>query len=274
MVSYDRDYWDDAGPAINVCGELFDTPRLISTIEQHGVDVIVHTAAISHPDLSLDMPIATFMANVTGTVHLFEAARMAGVRRVVSFSSSSVYGHTDGTAGADTLLRPLTPYGVTKVSTELLGDVYSRIYSVEVISLRLTWVYGPGNRMQEIVRDMFTAARRRDTYRLDQGGEHPLPLIYVDDAAEGAVSAVLTEGSASGAYNVAGPELPTLGEVAARVKRLRPHANFEIGGGFLPLHRIGTLEVDSTREDLGFVPAWPLDRGLAVYADWLDQNDY
>ena len=72
-------------------------PRLVRTLEEHGVERIVHTAAMSHPELSIDLPVTTFAANVDGTVHLLEAARLAGVHRVVNFSSHCSYGHIEPT---------------------------------------------------------------------------------------------------------------------------------------------------------------------------------
>src|SRR5215203_4098166 len=90
VVSYNRDFAEggDDGVVL-VQGELFDVPRLQHAIHAHEVKRIVHTAAMSHPDLSLDFPIATFHANVEGTLHLFEAARATGVRRIVYFSSET-----------------------------------------------------------------------------------------------------------------------------------------------------------------------------------------
>jgi UDP-glucose 4-epimerase len=86
VVSYDRDYSVASDPSvIGVQGELFDIPRLMHVLQQHEVDAIVHTAAMSHPTLSLEFPVGTFAANVEGTLGVLEAARMAGVRRVVNF---------------------------------------------------------------------------------------------------------------------------------------------------------------------------------------------
>jgi UDP-glucose 4-epimerase len=87
VASYNRDFAPVEDGVALVQGERFDVPRLVWVLKEHGIEQIVHTAAISHPTLSLEFPIAMFAANVDGTVALLEAARLAGVKRVVNFSS-------------------------------------------------------------------------------------------------------------------------------------------------------------------------------------------
>src|SRR4051812_29301982 len=96
VVSYNRDFAVSEHPEVAVeQGELFDIPKLVRTLSAHGVDRIIHTAAMSHPEISIDLPVTTFASNVDGTLKLFEAARMAGVQRIVSFSSECAYGDQD-----------------------------------------------------------------------------------------------------------------------------------------------------------------------------------
>ena len=274
VVRYDRDHFEPDGGAGQAQGELYDVPRLLAVMEEHEIGAIVHTAAISHPDVSVAMPVATFEANVTGTVALYEAARLSGsVGRLVNLSSSSVYGHAEGDVREDRALRPITPYGVTKVATDLLGGVYRDLYGLEVVSIRLTWVYGPGNRMPEHVRDLARAALKGEPYRLAAGADHPLPLVHVEDAAAGIAAALLAPRVPEPAYNVCGPASPTLGEVAERVRALVPNADIDVGPGDLPLHRLGPIDTTAATRDLGYRAEWPLDRGLPDYVDWLREHD-
>src|SRR6266545_765387 len=172
VISYNRDVTTDADGAQMVQGELFDVPRLVRVLKEHGIGQIVHTAAMSHPTLSLDFPLATFAANVEGTLSLLEAARLAGVRRVVNFSSETVYGATAGPLTEEVPVKPSTPYAVTKVTTEWLGKVYSDRYGLDVVSLRIAQVYGPGNRMPEVLGDMLKALTQMGTFELAQGSDH------------------------------------------------------------------------------------------------------
>src|SRR5690242_2223457 len=94
VVSYNRDYAEPPDPLVTcVQGELFDIPALVRTIEEHAVTAIIHTAAMSDPSVSIELPVTAFASNVDGSLKLFEAARMTSVRRIVNFSSECAYGH-------------------------------------------------------------------------------------------------------------------------------------------------------------------------------------
>lgn len=281
VVTYDRDWWPGERGVTATHGELQDATRLARVIEEEGVGRIIHTASISHPDVSVQMPAATFYANAMGTVEVYEAARLAGVRRVVNFSSSSVYGFVDGTVTEDHVLDPTTPYGVSKIAGDLLGKVYRQLYDFDVLSLRVHWVYGPGQRMQEYTHDLLRAALDGRPFRLEHGADHPLPMVFVRDVARAAILAAdaPAEAITQPAYNVSGPEWPSLGDLAARVTALVPGADLHVGPGDLPLdqlgdHRIGSVDLQAAARDLGYRPAWDLERGLSEYAEWLRVNEY
>lgn len=279
VISYNRDFSFDPREGVTaVQGELFDIPRLVATMRDHGVDRVVHTAAMSHPGLSIDLPLTTFAANVDGTVHLLEAARMAGVKRIVNFSSECSYGHQDGEGllDEDTRQHPLTPYGVTKVATELLGGVYNDLYDLDVISLRVTEIYGPGLRMPEVLRDMLVAAVRGGRFELSPGGDHRFQFVHVDDVARAALLAGRAEGPfARIAYNISGGEQVSLKELAERIRERFPKVEIELGDGFIPAwDRQPEWDISAAERDLGYAPAYDLDRGISEYSEWLGRHDY
>lgn len=275
VVSYNRDFSSSTDPAVvAVQGELFDIPRLVSTIEQHGVERILHTAAMSHPELSIDLPLTTFAANVQGTLSVFEAARMTGVRRIVNFSSECAYGDQEAAkVREDAPLRPTTPYGVTKVATELLGDVYTNRYGVDVVSLRITEVYGPGNPMPEVLRDMIAAALRGRPFRLLHGGDHRFQFVHVDDVTTAAIAAARVDGHAQAVYNITGGRQVSLFEAADLVRAAVPGAVIDVGPGHIPtLDRQGPYDLSAARRDLGYEPRWKLEDGVRAYATWLTDH--
>jgi nucleoside-diphosphate-sugar epimerase len=275
VVSYNRDYAESRANGVAlVQGELYDIPRLLHTIREHAVERIVHTAAMSHPDLSIDFPIATFQANVEGTVNLFEAARLAGVHRIVYFSSETVYGHVEGPVREDAGLHPTTPYGVTKVTGELLADVYNSLYGTDVISLRLSEVYGPGNKMPTALRDMLVAAVRGRSFRMPDGGDHRFQFIHVDDVARAVCCALDASTPAQRVFNVTGGSQVTLFDAVSIVRDAVPGADIEVGPGFWHLDRQGEWDISAAERELGYRPQVALATGIASYAEWLREHPY
>ena len=274
VVSYNRDYSELATRNVaSVQGELFDIPRLVKTMRDHEIAGIIHTAAMSHPDLSIELPLTTVSANIDGTVHLLEACRLAGVQRVVNFSSETVYGHIDGLVTEASPLSPTTPYGVTKVATELFGKVYSDLYGMQVLSLRVSEVYGPGNRMPQILRDMTKATLRRGHFALPAGGNHGFHFIHVTDVARAAVLAVDARHPHGYVFNICGGPQVTMRQAAEIVRRLLPQATIEIGPGHWHLDRQGPWSMESAERELGYRPAVTLAEGLAAYVDWLGTHE-
>ncbi len=275
IVSYDRDFSEARADGVTfVQGELFDAPRLLRVIGEHEVARIVHTAAMSHPDLSTDFPVATFHANVEGTLQIFEAARLSGVGRIVSFSSETVYGHVDGAVREGSALHPTTPYGVTKVTVELLADVYNRLYDCDIVSLRVSEVYGPGNKMPTALRDMLIAAVNGEPFRMTDGGDHRFHFIHVEDVARATLCALDRARGEHAVFNVNGGPQVSLREAAEHVRRAVPGADIELGPGFWHLDRQGEWDTRLAARELGYSPAIPLADGIAAYADWLREHPY
>jgi UDP-glucose 4-epimerase len=277
VVSYNRDFSADERDGLTVVqGELFDIPRLIETLRRYNVDRIIHTAGQSHPGVSIELPWTTFKANAEGTLAVYEAARATGVRRVVNFSSECALGNTPLGAKAteNVTPSPTTPYGVTKVAGELFGTVYNSLYDMEVVSLRVTEVYGPGLWMPSLLGDMIRAGLRGDPFVLETGGEHPFQFVYVDDVATAARLAATSTTLSQPVYNVSGGRQVTVAETARLLEQHIPGSRYAIGPGLLPnWDSQGPYDLTASRRDLGYTPAWSLELGIVKQIDWL-RNDH
>ncbi|MBC8078029.1 MAG: NAD-dependent epimerase/dehydratase family protein [Chloroflexales bacterium] len=109
-----------------------------------GVDYVFHLAALISVVQSVEQPLLTHAINVNGTLGLLEAARAAGVRRLVQVSSAAIYGDPAQVPTPEaTPPEPLSPYGLTKHIAEEYGQLYSRLYGLECVALRFFNVYGP-----------------------------------------------------------------------------------------------------------------------------------
>lgn len=277
VVSYNRDYSVSPHPkVVAVQGELFDIPKLTRTLREHDVGAIIHTAAQSHPEISIDLPVTTFAANVDGTLAVFEAARLSpSTRRIVNVSSECAYGNQDETTmvteSASTL--PNTPYGVTKVTGELLGRVYREIYQMDVVSLRVTEIYGPGLRMPEVLKEMLCAAVRGNPFRLDVGASHRFQFVHVCDVARATILALAKSSLPQYVYNISGGVQLTLAEAADLIRSRFPDADITIGPGHLSgWDRQGPFDICAAEKDFDYKPSVSITEGITSYSAWLADN--
>jgi len=278
VVSYNRDHSVPTHRGVTaVQGELFDLPRLVRACDEHGADHIIHTAAQSHPEISIELPMSTFAANVDGTLAVFEAARMCPTPpRIVNLSSECAYGDLDESAPVTESARtlPNTPYGVTKVAGELLGRVYSTRYGVDIVSLRVTELYGPGLKLPEVLREMVVAAVRGVPFRLDSGGSHRFQFVHVTDVARAVVLAMAKPQLPQYVYNVSGGVQVTLADVVALVKGMFPTCSLDVGPGHLSgWDHQGPFDISPAASDFGYEPQVGLAEGIEAYATWLTDHD-
>lgn len=109
-----------------------------------GIDYVFHQAALGSVPRSVNNPIATHLVNTSGFINLLIAARDAKVKRVIYASSSSVYGDSEELPKVEEIIgNPLSPYAVSKLTNELYGEVFAKIYRMEIIGLRYFNVFGP-----------------------------------------------------------------------------------------------------------------------------------
>ena len=128
-----------------VRGDLRDASWVTKAVA--GVNIIFHEGAFVSVPESMEKPQECFDVNVTGTSILFEAARKAGVQRVVIASSAAVYGDSeDMPLVEDSQLKQLSPYASSKRIDEMYAELYTRSFGLEVVALRYFNVYGPRQR--------------------------------------------------------------------------------------------------------------------------------
>lgn len=173
-------------------GDLRDTDCLYRAVAD--IDIVFHEAAfVSVPQSMLD-PLPCFEINQRGTEFLLEAARKAGVGRVVLASSAAVYGDSqDLPLMEETVLYPQSPYAVSKRVDELYAQLYTRSFGLDVVALRYFNVYGPRQRPDS----MYAAAVPIFTRRLLDGkpvtiygdGGQTRDLVYVGDVVRANIAA-------------------------------------------------------------------------------------
>ena len=255
-------------------GDVADAETVAKAVK--GVEVVFHLAAHRAVFRSVEHPLTTDTVNVHGTLNVLKASADSGVRRVVSASSSSVYG---GAAKMptpeDEPLWPRSPYAVTKLAGEHYCRVFSELFGLETVSLRYFNVFGPRQRPDSAyaaVIPLFMEALRSGAPPTVHGdGRQSRAFVYVADAvAANLAAATAPAASCRGqAYNVAGRRSVDLLELLAI-----------LGGIFgtepRPVHvaprpgdvRHTSADVSAAARGLGFEPEVDLEEGLRRTVEW------
>jgi nucleoside-diphosphate-sugar epimerase len=279
VVSYDhRVREDDRRTHVDyVQGDLNDLPNLLETLTRFKVEAIIHTAAISHPYFSREIPYQTVVTNALGSTTVFEAARLKGIQHVVNFSSECAYGNNVelGLINEDAPLDPTTPYGATKVFTEKLAAVYNQLYGMKIVSLRPGWIYGPGQFMQCYLKTLLRNAIDGTPTREDSGRDYRFQYVHVTDVARASLLALQADATGHVVFNITGGDQRSYLEVADLVTARFPAADIEIGPGTIDvLDRNARFDLTRAKTELGYVPLVSLEEGIANYSEWLRTHAY
>ncbi len=153
----------------------------------HGAEVVYHLAAMISVPRSMEDPIGAYRSNVLGSLHVLEAARREGVRRVVLSSSCAVYGDAAGPVSEATSPRPQSPYAASKLAMEDLASLYHNLYGLETVCLRYFNVYGPrqdpASPYSAVIPIFIRAMLDGVAPQVHGDGGQSRDFVYVDDVA-------------------------------------------------------------------------------------------
>jgi UDP-N-acetylglucosamine 4-epimerase len=251
-----------------------------------GAELVLHQAALGSVPRSIEAPLESNAANVTGHLALLEAARQAGIRRFVYASSSSIYGDSEALPKRELDLgRPLSPYAVTKLANELYAGVYGELHAMETVGLRYFNVFGPRQDPEgayaAVIPRWVAAMIRGERVLIHGTGETSRDFCHVANVVQAnLLAATVTSGKAlNTAYNVAAGQRTTLAELfgllrdrlLARHPRLAAHppehGPFRSGD---VLHSLA--DIGKARSLLGYEPTHGIERGLDESLDWYERN--
>lgn len=273
VVPIDREPRAKDGRPVRIC-DVNDAHRLHALALERRLMGIVHCGAFSGPMVARDNPSSMVRVNIVGTANILELARVHRVPRVVFCSSASVYGDTPaGPVPEDVPLAPTSLYGASKVASEQLVSCYARQYDVDGVSVRLSWVYGPGRTTDCVIRTMIEDAQARRPTRMAFGKDFHRQFIYIEDAIDALVAALDAPKLPRRVYTVTGGSYVTLADVAEIVGRVLPQADIRLESGADPQDdRQQQFDISAAARDLGYQPSVSLEEGVRRYAEWLAQN--
>ncbi len=233
-----------------------------------GVEVIFHQAAMRSVPQSVADPLGTNASNVTGTLHVLDAARRGGVRRVVYASSSSVYGERLDLPKRETQApAPISPYGVSKLAGEQYAAVWNRLYGIETVGLRYFNVFGPrqdpASEYAAVIPRFILAALEGRPVEIHGDGQQSRDFTDVDNVVEANVLAADAEAAAGEVFNVGCGGRISLLDIVGQLEALlglpvqRRHTDARVGDV-----RHSEADIDKARRLLGFAPKIQFEAGL------------
>ena len=265
--------------------DITSLEHVSQAIRQFGVKAVVHAAVRSEKG-NTTLYQATHV-NVTGTINVLEAAHRAEIKRIIFISSEAVYqGMPDALPYKEEERLFLTADRFipgTKKAAEILCHMYAGNCSLEVISARLTRVYGPLYRgIRNLAGHMVEQAARGLPINLgNQDPNEAHDILYAKDAAGGIIRLLNKPVLAHRIYNLGSGRLTTLKEFAAAIKTSLPEAEIHLGDGAGPLVSTKTpmdinncVDISRIRDETGFTPEFDCYRGVEHYLLWARQGIY
>ena len=265
--------WHAHGEIETVKGDLLDTKAVRKALA--GCDAIAHLAAAADVGEVKEDPEGSERLNARGTLAVLEAARQAGVKRVVYASTIWVYDGCGPGAEVDEeslLGAPSHLYTATKLAGEHYCSSYAELYGLEPTILRFGIPYGPRARPAAVIPIFVRKALAGESLTVAGTGEQSRRFVYVEDLAEGVVRGLVPE-AAGRTYNLVGDEDVSIRQIAETVQQTVGDVEIESVPG-----RAGDFagaRVDGTRAEaeLGWTAATPFSEGLRRYVDWAREQE-
>jgi UDP-glucose 4-epimerase len=268
-----RSNLEAARPAPEIIeGDLGDA----STVKRAmaGAAVVFHLGALASVQRSIEDPSATHRVCATGTLNVLDAARQAGVRRVVYAGSSSAYGVPAGDVqNEDDPLRPLSPYAAAKLAGELYAEAFAVSFALETVRVRFFNIFGPRQRADSPysgVIALFTAAMTQGRAPNIYGdGLQSRDFTFVTDAVHALLKAAEKPGISGRVYNVGTGRRVSVLDLVASLNRL-------LSTSLEPRHeparagdvRHSCADITRARRELGYEPAVAFEDGLGRTLRW------
>lgn len=270
--------------------DICDMPALTAVFDKHQPDAVMHLAAESHVDRSIDGPGAFIQTNVTGTYTLLEAARAYwqgrdhfDAFRFHHISTDEVFGSlgAEGQFTEDTPYDPRSPYSASKAASDHLVRAWGETYGLPTVLTNCSNNYGPFHFPEKLVPVVILRALAGEAIPIYGKGDNIRDWLYVEDHAD-ALLKVMTEGKIGRSYNIGGENEVTNLDLVKMICAIlddrhpsgAPHADLITFVTDRPGHDM-RYAIDPTRmnTEMGWKPSVTVEEGLAKTVDWYLANE-
>jgi len=266
-------------------GTVTDLTRLLNVVQENRVDGIIHTGAMPKPITCIEQPVQSFEVNVKGTVNVLEVARISKIR-VIYLSTQGVFGATPDLKPLkeEMKVNPTTMYSCHKVASEAMVQGYHLVYGVDALTVRPSFVYGPGQNPQNpnAAFTWLVMAMKGEKVDLPDGAEHVFDWTYVKDLVQGIFLAYTVRPIKSRVFHISGGKNVTLNELAKAVMKTVPGSSIKLGSGYTSgvggtekgasVGMRGCADITRAKEELGYTPTFTVEAGMADYHEWMKRH--
>ena len=248
----------------------------------HGIDIVLHQAALGSVPRSLKDPLTTNAVNITGFVNMLEACRTNGVERFIYAASSSTYGDSKTLPKVEEIIgAPLSPYAVTKYANELYASVYARSYGLKTIGLRYFNVFGrkqdPNGAYAAVIPKFIGQILKGENPVINGDGSYSRDFTYIDNVLQMNYLAATTtnENAFNQVYNTAVGDRTTIGAMTEQLLKGLQEKDATLKGVTIDFgpERLGDIShsqasIEKAKTLLGYQPTHNFSEGLQASLDW------
>lgn len=271
--------------------DLRDKSEVMRVVKEHGITHVMHLAAESHVDRSIDGPGDFIQTNIVGTFNLLEACRVAWLdggtadedRRLLHVSTDEVYGSLGETGlfTETTPYAPNSPYSASKASSDLLVRAYHHTYGLPTVMTNCSNNYGPYQFPEKLIPVVIDKVVNRQSIPIYGDGKNIRDWLYVTDHAE-ALWQVLLKGGLGESYNIGGnnewANIDIVNLMCDVIDELRP----DLGGDSRSLitfvkdrpghDRRYAIDASKTEREIGWSPVESFETGIRKTIGWYLEN--
>lgn len=253
-------------------GDIRDRDLLKRVMD--GANFVLHQAALPSVARSMEAPEESHDVNVNGTLYVLQAARAAGVQRLVFAASSSAYGETPVLPKVETMApSPISPYGAGKLFGETYCQIWTRCFDLPCVALRYFNVFGPrqspDNEYAAVIPRFVTCMQQGKPPTVFGDGGQTRDFCYIDNVVEANLKALVAPAAPGNVYNVACGERISLLDLVAEINR-------QLGTAVPVSHlpgRAGDIrdslaDISAARRDLGYTASVSFADGLGRAISW------